>query len=171
MRTKGPAFLSATAETLHHVSTTPSCTPLTGHTAPGHCCTYFLTCSHLHFCLSQKLLTIFPGKSPWWQKERSCLIWFCGRKAATGICSAASAGRKPGVILGQEGRDSCLSYNLTVTSFAAARFLSFLVILLNGRMQLILQYLSPPPLTTKQSWRIESFILPLRGCFLSRSGH
>lgn len=104
-------------------------------------------------------------------KELPDLIWFRGRKAATGISSAASAGRKPGVILGQEGRDSCLSYNLTVTSFTAARFLSFLVILLNGRMQLILQYLSPAPLTTKQSWRIESFILPLRGCFLSHSGH
>lgn len=67
-------------------------------------------------------------------KELPDLIWFRGREAAMGIFSPASEGRKPGVILGQEGRDSCFSCNLTVTSFTAVHFLSLLIFLLNGRM-------------------------------------
>lgn len=103
-------------------------------------------------------------------KELPDLIWFCGSVAATGIFSPASVGRKPGVILGQEGRDSCLACHLTVTSFTAAHFLSLLIVLLNGRC---CWYPTAfySPLTAEQSWRLKSFILPLRGCFLPCSGH
>lgn len=51
------------------------------------------------------------------------LIRSHSRKVITDNCSAATVGtvgqdsagrRRPGIILGQEGRDSCLSYNLMV---------------------------------------------------------